>query len=448
MRKLFHNLLGVLAHATIRRFAPTVIAVTGTVGKTSAKDAIAAVVERKGSVRKTAGNLNNEIGLPLAIFGKAKSAGPNPFFWCGVFFGALWKLVRGGAFPDFLVLEMAADHPGDIRYLTWIAPPRISVITAITPVHMQFYRSLAELAEEKFAALKALDGSGTAVLNGDDPTVRAFSDRTAARTLTFGYGQEHTVHVRDVRVEYGPPLPSGARRAVLGTTLTFTRKGEGDVSVLLQGVLGAGFVMNALAAAAVGIAVDIPLRDAAEALSSIRFPRGRLRLLDGVDDLLLVDDSYNSSPAAVTLALEAVAGCDPSLERPVRRIAVLGTMAELGLSAERAHEEMGRAVAQEKFHGLVAFGQYAEATVRGAEAEGMAQEGIFHAKTHEEAIAHVKTVAQPGDIVLIKGSQNAARMEIVTAGLLRDPELAAELLVRQGKEWKKRGKPLFTIEHR
>ncbi|MFA6512047.1 MAG: UDP-N-acetylmuramoyl-tripeptide--D-alanyl-D-alanine ligase [Patescibacteria group bacterium] len=442
MRKLFQGLLGFLAQRTVRRFKPTVVAVTGSVGKTSTKEAIAAVLARAGTVRKNSGNLNNEIGVPLTIFGKQGSAGVNPFFWLGVFFGAVWKLIRGGAYPKYLVLEMAADHPGDIHYLTWIAPPRIGVVTAVSPVHMQFYSSIGDVAKEKFGVIKPLTAEGFALLNADDEVVRNFASQTKAKVITFGKNEDATVRLSIATPAYGPPLPSNTRKAVLGVNVGLVHMNDA-AEIFVQGVIGEGIAASLLAAAAVGHVVGVSLPQAAAALTGLRFPPGRMRLLEGMDDILLVDDTYNSSPRAVHAALQAVAALDPSMDRPVRRYAVLGHMAELGITAEQLHEETGRMVAEAAFDGLIVLGEHAHAVARGAEAGGMTQERLFIAKHHEQAIAHLHTLLEPGDIVLVKGSQ-AARMEAVVAALLKDPALAGELLVRQGAAWQK-SKPVIRL---
>jgi UDP-N-acetylmuramoyl-tripeptide--D-alanyl-D-alanine ligase len=446
MQAIVKRILRTLAHATIRRFQPTVIAVTGSVGKTSAKDAIAAIAGLRGTVRKNAGNLNNEIGVPLAIFGREKSAGVNPFFWFRVLCGALWKLVRGGAYPKYLVLEMAADHPGDIAYLTRIAPPDIGVVTAISPVHMEFYRNIDQVTEEKFGVIRPLTEKGFAILNGDDERVRPFASHTEARAILYGR-MRGDVRASDEAVRYGPALHSGARRSVLGMDVMIT-VGQEKEKTFLSGVIGEGFVLSALAAVAVGTALNVPLKESAAAIGSLRFPPGRMRILEGADDLLLIDDSYNASPKAMAMALAAVAGLDPSAGRPVRRFAVLGSMAELGGFAPEAHKQVGREVALQHYDQFIAVGRSAREMVQGAEAAGMPSDASYLAESHEAAVAHLKTVMQPGDVVLIKGSQ-ASRMERVTRALLKDRSLAPELLVRQGKEWEKKtttARPMLDIQ--
>lgn len=435
MRKLFSGLLGFLARQTVHRFHPAIIAITGTVGKTSTKDAIAIVAALRGTTRKNAGNLNNEIGVPLTVFGKRESSGLNPFFWLGVFLGALGKIIRGGKYPEFLVLEMAADHPGDIAYLTWIAKPTIGVVTAISPVHMQFYPDIAAVTKEKFGVIAPLGNTDIAVLNSDDARVKAFAKETKAHALLFGTAADADVRITSVEPTYGPALASGSRKSVLGSTVHLAIK-EMNAGVFLQGVLGDVAGTSVAAAAAVGYALHIPLDSCAQALSQLRLPPGRMRLLEGTDDILIVDDSYNASPAAVVAALRNVAALNPSINRSVRRYAVFGHMAELGIQAEQYHAEMGRAVAEAQFDGLVVLGEFAHVVAAAAEAGGMTQERLFVAKHHEEAVAHIRTMLEPGDIVLIKGSQ-AARMEAIAAALLADPSLAGNLLVRQTPVWQK-----------
>ncbi|WKZ29479.1 MAG: UDP-N-acetylmuramoyl-tripeptide--D-alanyl-D-alanine ligase [Patescibacteria group bacterium] len=423
MLKHLKALLAFLARAVLARYAPKIVAVAGSVGKTSTTRAVAATLARSFPTRGSAKNHNNEIGVPLTILGEAKSGGRSPFAWAAI----LWRgflLAFGPArpYPRVLVLEMATDHPGDLAYLASIAPPDVAVLTAIAEEHTEFLGDLDGVAEEEGSIVRSLSKDGTAVLNADDARVVDMKAH-APRAVLFGFGEG--AFVRAERAE--PEL-------ALGTVFTrFDLVIDGKrFPVNLPNALGDGNVYAALAAASVALAFHIDPAMIPFGLAEYEPPPGRLRVLPGIKETMLVDDSYNSSPRAAELAL----GTFQRL--PVRdggrRIAVLGDMLELGALTESAHHRIGQLAARSGIELLIGVGAASASLCRGAREAGMNEERVFHFQNSQEAGRFLQERIRPGDLVLIKGSQGI-RTERIVKELMAEPERAGELLVRQSKDW-------------
>ncbi|MFA5853992.1 MAG: UDP-N-acetylmuramoyl-tripeptide--D-alanyl-D-alanine ligase [Patescibacteria group bacterium] len=423
MIKHLQAVLAFLARTTLSRYAPKIVAVAGSVGKTSTTRAVTATLARSFSTRGSVKNHNNEIGVPLTILGEPKSGGRSPFAWAAI----LWRGFRLAfgptqAYPNVLVLEMATDHPGDLEYLASIAPPDVSVLTAIAEEHTEFLGDLDGVAKEEGMIVRALREHGTAVLNGDDSRVAALvSD--APRAVVFGFGEG--ANVRAERVE--PEL-------ALGTVFTrFDLVVDGHrYPVNLPNALGDGNVYAALAAASVALAFHVDPAVIPYGLAEYQPPPGRLRVLPGIKDTMLIDDTYNSSPRAAELALKTFQRLP--LRSNGRRVAVLGDMLELGALTEDAHYRVGQLAANSGIEWLIGVGPSSAVLCRGAREAGMADERVFHFKNSQEAGQFLQERAHAGDLILIKGSQGI-RTEKIVKEMMAEPERAEELLVRQSKDW-------------
>lgn len=299
MKKFFQKLLRYYAVKVLKKYGPFVIGVTGSVGKSSTKEAIYAVLKDRFNVRRSLKNYNNEIGLPLTVLGRL-SPGKNLAGWLRVFWmalGSIWFPEK--SYPKILILEMAADHPGDIKYLTKIAPCQIGVVTAIGPSHLEFFKNIDGIIKEKQGLVGHLPSNGWAILNADDPQVLAMKEKTKAKILTFGFCEEADVRAMEFKLEQESGLENYGIR--------FKIKYSGSmVPVFLPNVLGKSTVYAALAAAAVGATFGLNLIEIAESLKSFEPLPGRLRLLKGLKNTLIIDDTYNSSPNAVRAALEVL----------------------------------------------------------------------------------------------------------------------------------------------
>jgi len=433
MKQLIQKLIQLKARRAIKKFKPRVVAITGSVGKTSTKNAIAAVLKKKFDVRVAEENYNNEFGVPLAILGE-KSPGQSVFGWLKI----LFKCEKH--FPQVLVLEFGADKPGDISALCELVLPEVGVVTAITPVHVENYGSdMEKLVAEKRKLIESLPANGLAVLNGDDERVRGFATMSKAPVVTYGFGSadvrgsETTIETRDdFSFEPGENFAKMKFEAFLKNYATPLRRASGGtVAVVMKNSLGRGQALAALAAIAVGDYFGLMIEEILPALASLEPPTGRLCPLSGIKGSLIIDDSYNAAPASVSVALKVLSVFEPRENR--RRIAVLGDMGELGTFSEAEHRNVGLQAAS-VVDLLVCVGEKARDIANGAREAGLEVEKIREFTNSVEAGRYLDPEVKQGDIILIKGSQSM-RMEKTVKDLMAEPARAGELLVRQYGKW-------------
>ncbi len=432
MKAILRTALAFLAKLTLRRYRPVIVGITGSVGKTSTKEAIFAVLRSTYRVRRSEKNYNTEIGVPLTILG-FPHYGRNVFKWLFSFIrAAIRVLIPGNQYPEILVLEMAADRPGDIGYLARLAPPQVGVITAIgeIPVHVEFFAGPTELASEKAKLIAALPPDGHAVLNADDERITAVKRETRGRIVTFGFGEEASVRITNYELRrIGRPDGESSD----GIIFKLEHRGS-VVPVRLKNCFGRSQAYAAAAAASVGLICNLNFVEIARALEGYESPPGRLKLLPGNKSSWILDDTYNASPASARSALEVLAGFPAR-----RRIAVLGDMLELGQYTEAAHRAIGREVASAA-RIFIAVGERMKFAVDEATAAGGADHRqldpaqVFWFSRAEEAGRKVEALLEPGDVVLVKGSQGM-RMEKIVKEIMAEPGRAKELLVRQDEEW-------------
>jgi UDP-N-acetylmuramoyl-tripeptide--D-alanyl-D-alanine ligase len=425
MKKLLEKILAALSKAIVKKYNPQVVGITGSMGKTSAKEAVYAVLNTKFSVRKNIKNYNNEIGVPLTIIGK-ESGGKSAGAWLKIFFKAI-KLIfaHDKEYPEVLVLEMGADKPGDIGYLTEIIPCHVGVVTTIGPAHLEAFKTVENVAKEKQKIVSHLTAEDTAILNSDDSLTRKMHQKTKAKVIFFGYNEEATVRAVELSSQTENLNFSGIKFKIAF--------GGSTVPIFLPGVVGAHQINAALIAASVGIAFGLNLIEISEGLKNYSTPRGRMSLVEG-RGTLIIDDTYNSSPRAAGAALEALSKLNTG--ENARKVAILGDMLELGDYTDEAHFELGKQAAQAGVKLLICVGNFRNETARGALENGLLNTQIVQFKNSDEAVEQIAELIQPNDLILIKGSQGA-RMEKVVKALMKEPARASELLVRQGEEWLK-----------
>ena len=309
----------------------------------------------------------------------------------------------------------------------------MAVVTAVAPAHTEFFGSIEDVAEEKCQLIRALPNDGVAVLNADDGRVRAMRSVVRGALVTVGYDRSADVFVEDVQlsVHYDGAFLEGQRVSELRCTL---RAGDDRADIILTNVLGDGHVHAVALGAAVALQTGIALQEVAKNLQTYQPMPGRLRLVAGVKQTLLLDDSYNASPSAVHAALEALVTIPMTGDR--RRIAALCDMRELGALSEKSHRDVGAHVASLPIDLLVVVGEQARDIARGALESGMPQEHVYSYAKAEEAGRFIQSRLTRGDAVLIKGSQGV-RMEKITKELMANPLQAPELLVRQSPLWQK-----------
>jgi UDP-N-acetylmuramoyl-tripeptide--D-alanyl-D-alanine ligase len=417
MRKILQFILKILAKQVINRYKPTVIGITGSVGKTFAKEAISHVLNRKFWVWKNEENFNNEIGVPMAVLGidtKRFQVSGSRFQSIShklkAISSSLW-LAYGWPkqkYPEILVLELAADRPGDIQYLVDIVKPKIGVITAVgeIPVHVEFYASPQAVAREKSKLIENLPTDGLAVLNYDDQTVIDMKEKTGAKALTFGFSNRADIWISDISY-----FAADDGKDVGGLSFKINN-GDIFVPARINNLIGAHQLCSAMAAAAVGLRLGMNLVDISGALENVEPPERRMKLLRGIKNSAIIDDSYNASPLSVRAALDALR--DFAKARSSfsgirgRKIAVLGDMRELGKYEIEAHRAIGNLVG-ERANTLITVGAAAKFIADSA-ANQTKQGSIFSFNTADEAKTKVQEIIREGDVVLIKGSR-AMQME-------------------------------------
>jgi len=423
LKKILCFILKLLAQATLWRYRPMIVGVTGSVGKTSTKEVIYAVLKDKYNVRRNIKNYNNEIGVPLTILGQ-ETGGSSSWRWLQIFLVGLFEFFFTKDYPQVLVLEMGADRLGDIAYLTSFVKCDVGVVTAIgeIPVHVEFFQTADQVAKEKSNILKCLKKDGWAVLNFDDERVKMMAHRTQGKI--FSYGFEEKANLRVVNFEQHLENLSEA-----GISFKVDYQGS-NVPLRLKNVYAKHQIYSVLAGVAVGLIFKMNLIEITEALKGYEAPAGRLRLIHGIKDSWIIDDTYNSSPSSTLGALELLALV------PGRKIAVIGDMLELGSFTEEAHRRAG-AKAAEVAEIVLAVGERAIFLADEAKKQGMIKEKVFHFASAEEAGRLLQDLMEEGDVILVKGSQGI-RMEKVVKEIMAQPEKAGELLVRQDKSWDKK----------
>jgi alanine racemase len=373
----------------------TVIGVTGSSGKTTTKEAIAAVLGTRYRVFRNQGSYSGRFGLPIAL-GRLRPS------------------------HQIAVLELAADSVDEIRDLAAIVSPQIGVVTNVNRAHIDHLGSIEAIAREKGRLVEALPQDGIAILNRDDPLVWEMRHRTRARVLSFGFSSEADYRVHDIQYHADrtilwveTPLPAGSEKDVVQ-----------DCHRIMTTLLGRHQVYAILAAYAAGHVcqtLDVEIQKALEAMPSLP---GRLHILDGIRGSVLLDDTYDAELACTCGALKAVKDHFPSH----RRIAVLGGLqSEAG--ADPDNTEIGRCAA-ENVDMLVLKGERTQSIRKAALSAGTLRSNVFETFTNHEAIQYLTGIIAPGDVVLIKGPKEE-RMEAITRGLMLNPAQASSILVRQ-----------------
>lgn len=352
--------------ASYRRSLPLkVIAITGSNGKTSTKDFVAAALGRRYRVTKTEGNFNNHVGLPRTM-------------------------LEATAHDEIAVWELGMNHPGEIAALAAIAQPDAGIITNIGIAHIEFMGSREAIAQEKGALAEALGPNDLMILNGDDPFSESIARRTRAKTILAGVSHG-TLRAEDISQS-----PSGSEFTVL----------EGAHRCRAQlPVPGLHMVQNAILAIAAGRAFGVSIEDCAAGLASAPLAKARLQLRE-IRGVQFLDDSYNANPESMKAALRTLV----ELDADGRRIAVLGQMGELGVESDRGHAEVGETAATLHIDELITVGELGAAIARAAQSAGL--EKVTSVATPEDAAELLTDIASAGDLVLVKGSRSA-RMEQV-----------------------------------
>ncbi len=421
-KKLVVQILVWEATLVLKKKKPFIIAVTGNLGKTSTKDAIYAVLKDHFYIRRSEKSMNSEFGVPLTILGY-KSGWNNPFKW-------LWIIINGifvpfsKHYPSHMVLEVGADRPNDIKNISKWLIPDITVVTQFgeVPVHIEFFKDREEVIKEKGHLVDVLKESGVFIYNADDHDAEKLIPKTKARKVSIGIHRDADVKANDVKV-YGDPIEGTSANVIIDGA---------KYNLVMPEVVGKSPVYCALPALAVARELAVPMNLAVDSLRSGLKPKGRMRLLKGINGSMIIDDTYNASPKATEHGLKTLGEIDCK----GRKIAVLGDMLELGSHTRDEHYKIGME-ASKCAHLLFTVGIRARFIAEGA-LDGKMKDGtIIECDKSIDAGKELVKILKEGDVVYVKGSQSM-RMERAVKMILAETHASHEVLVRQEKEWQRR----------
>ncbi|MDA3840185.1 MAG: Mur ligase family protein [Patescibacteria group bacterium] len=425
MRKILQFILKIIAKLVLKKYKPKIIGVTGSVGKTTTKEAVFTVLSKKYRVGKSLKNYNNEIGLPLSILG-FESPGKNILSWFFLFLEGFRMLTKKDKFyPEILVLEMGVDRPGDMDYLNKILKCDIGVITNVGMSHIEYFGTIDKIKREKAKIITNLNKKGLAVINYDNEKSREIISLSKEKVISYGFDERADVRAEELRFKF-----DNKNSGFSGINFKLRYKGS-VVPVFMNGSIGYHLVYASLVASIVGREFGMNLLEISEALRDFKSPKGRLNILEGINDSVLIDDTYNSSPQSSLKAIETLSEIE---SEEGRKIVILGDMLELGDESDEEHYKIGWNIAKYKIDTLLCVGEFAKNICSGALKGKMNKTQVFHFESQKDLVEHVESKIEEGDLVLVKGSQGA-RMEKIVKILLKNKEQSTEFLVRQDEDW-------------
>jgi len=412
----------------IAKYHPEIVGITGSVGKTSTREAVYTVLSSRFNVRVNIKNYNNEIGLPLTIMG-FKSANSSLFGWLNVFCKAIKMiLIRDPHFPEIIVLEMGVDRPGDMDYLNKLIKPKIAVLTRIGSSHLEYLGSLTNTRDEKAKIFNNLPTDGWAILNYDDEYLLPLKDKIKNKVVTFGFAPEADVSANNIILSFeeGKDINSLAG-------INFKIKYQGSyIPILLPRVVSYASVYASLVAASVGFCFGMNGIEISKALLNLCPSSGRMNLIPGIKGSMIIDDTYNAAPQSMSAALDIAEQI--KLPEIKTKWIVLGDMLELGEDSKKEHLKVGKQVANIAKAKLVILGEQANLIKEGAIKAGLMENHIYYFDKQIEASQFLKQEIKENDLILVKGSQGM-RMEKIVKELMEHQTKAETCLVRQEKEW-------------
>ncbi len=421
-KKIIYTILRWEAMLVLKRFNPRIIGVAGSVGKTSTKDAIYASLKDFIDVRKNQKSFNSEIGVPLTIL-NLETGWNSPKLWIMNVFKGL-RVLFSKEYPDWLVLELGTDRPGDMKKLiSWISLD-YAVFTRFpnVPVHAEYFAKAQDVNDEDAQMMFGLKKEGVLVLNADDTQIAELALKSTFKTLWYGFNaKKNGVGVSNIEMQYD------SSDRVIGQHIKINF-GSNSVPFTITGALGIQHAYPILASLVVAKDLGINVLDVLQSMDSYRVPAGRMNLVEGQEGITILDDSYNSSPIALELAIATLG----QIQTPIK-IAVLGNMAELGKYTQAEHKKIAHALKEHNINFLITFGELAEYIAE--EAQELKIKNVYPALSHMDAVQKVLEWSKGNTVVLVKGSQSS-RMEKVSFELLADKRVAKDVLVRQDKFWR------------
>lgn len=369
--------LGDLAHFFRNKYPIPLAAITGSNGKTTTKEILAEILKIKFKILKTEGNFNNLVGLPLTLLKLRKE-------------------------DEVVVLEMGMNQPGEIKRLAEISEPNIGLITNITMSHLEKLTSLEEVAAAKGELFESLGEDDFIVVNGDDPNVLKLAKKNRSRQICFGIESPADLMAKDISF-----------CGLKGSRFRLSIRGE-EIEISLNSY-GVHNIYNALAAAAVGVALQIDPSTIKEGLENFKPYPMRTELFRLKGGIVLIDDTYNANPKSMEAALRTLV----ELKGKNRGIAILGDMLELGDYTSKAHDKLGSLVQDLSVDYLFIFGKFSKSVYSGAMGRGMGKDSIFASEDMEEIISRLKRMIRSNDRILVKGSRAMKMERIVEKIILR-----------------------------
>lgn len=428
LKQLIKKIFKYEAKLVLKKYNPKIIAITGSVGKTVTKDILYSLLSKNFFVRKSEKSFTTELGVPLTIVGSSNGRGTILDWLRNLFFG-FFLLFKNEKYPDILILEIDGDKPGDIENISKWIKPDILIITAIgeVPSHIESFGSDIErfLAEKK-ELLKAMGREGVVFYNADDENVGRLLNDFNVEKISCGLSKDCTVFGSDFQILTG--VSNGIK---VPTGISFDMEiNANKFSLNMMDTLGISNVYAVLLSLAVGSHLGISVDDLVPLINKTSALPGRMKLVSGIKDTVIIDDSYNSSPIAMRQAVGALFRVDIS----GRKIVVVGDMMELGKFSTNEHRAVAKLL-RDTANYVVCVGLRAKKGI-GEELLnlGFDESNIYSTDTAEEAGIYLQNIIQTGDIVLVKGSQSM-RMERVVEEIMRHPEDKEKLLARQEEEW-------------
>lgn len=420
-KKIIYTILKWESILVLKRFKPKIIGVAGSVGKTSTKDAVYAALKDFVVVRKNKKSFNSDIGVPLTIL-NLETGWNSPKAWIlNIVKG--FKVIFSKDYPEWLVLEFGTDRPGDMKKLiSWIQLD-YAIFTRFpeVPVHAEYFSKAQDVNEEDAQMMFGLKKDGVLVLNADDDLITELALKSTFKTLWYGFNaNKNGVGISNMAMQY-------ENEKVVGQHVKINFNSN-SVPYTIMGALGIQHVYPILAALVVSKNLGINVLDVLQSLERYKVPAGRMNILEGIEDITIIDDTYNSSPIAVDMAIKTL-----SEIKADTKIVVFGDMAELGKYTQTEHKKIAHLLKEHKISRIITFGERAEIIAN--EAQELGCKYVCTALSHKDAVEKVLAWKKGNTVVLIKGSQSS-RMEKVSYELLADKSKAKDVLVRQDKVWK------------
>jgi len=419
-QEIIQKTLRFFAKKILRKYKPRIIGITGSVGKSTTKEMIFTVLEKKFHTRKSEKNYNNEVGIPLTIIGVTGEK-KNILQWVGVFIQAIRVSFFSNNYPDVLVLELAADQIGDIKYFCDFIPIEVGVLTNVGISHLENFKTKENIFKEKSYLLK--QANKFVIYNKDNIDVEKIQKIITVDNKSYGLNNQADFNITEVGYNYN-------KQNVLKGTIFKVIHGGKSISGKLNNLMGRPYLYGVLAAVTVADYFDIDLKEAIASLENRTVMPGHMALIKGIKNTSIIDDTYNSAPASVKEALGVTSEIEAS-----RKIIVLGDMLELGKREASSHKLVGKKVADIKNSIFVAVGDKMKIAVdRFKKKVSNNQSRVYWFENSIEAGRFVQNLIKTGDLILVKGSQGM-RMEKIVLEIMAEPNRKKELIVRQDKDW-------------